>query len=88
MDEDTYEGKVGCWNCDNVYHIPVTFGIVVPEYLVKEDPKCVKCGCQTLKRFNEYAAEKKVMKDIILHHNIEHLEDPDIGAGNEHSHYG
>lgn len=67
----SYQAKVGCWNCDTVYEIAVKMGINTPEYLVAKEPLCKHCGCNSLKMFNEYKTEKKIMKDLILHHRIE-----------------
>lgn len=69
-----YQAKVGCWNCDITYEIPIPKGINTPAYIMNVDPICIKCGCDTLRMFAEYKNEKKVMKDVILHNRIEHME--------------
>ena len=69
----SYRAKVGCWNCDLVYDIAIKKGINTPEHLIKKEPLCRNCGCNSLKMFNEYKTEKKIMKDLILHHRIESM---------------
>ena len=69
---ETYVAKIGCWNCDSIYEISVAKGTMASQYIMKSKLKCKKCGCQTLKMFTEYRIDKKIMKDVILHHRIEH----------------
>ncbi len=68
----TYPTKVGCWNCDHIYEISIAKGTMAPKYLMDHKLKCKNCGCDTLKMFSEYRIDKKIMKDVILHHRIEH----------------
>lgn len=79
-EKDTYLARVGCWNCSEVYDLSIKLGTNVPEHMINNEPKCKNCECTTLKMFNEYIAEKKIMKDLILHHRVEsmsHEESPD-----------
>lgn len=71
----TYEAKVGCWNCDDVYVIPIKIGQITPQYINDSKIECKKCGCDTLKMYKEYQIEKRIMREIILHHRIEHMND-------------
>lgn len=82
----TYTAKVGCWNCDNIYEIDVTHGIVTPLFIQKEKPKCERCGCASLRMLAEYKAEKRIMKDILLHDHVEHVGEIPSLKKNEHSH--
>ena len=75
--DKTYSAKVGCWNCDTIYKIAIKMGEMTPQYLHDNKVYCKTCGCDTLKMFSEYLIEKKIMKDIILHHRIEHMSDDD-----------
>ena len=77
MTNKKYNAKVGCWNCDTIYKIAIKMGEMTPQYLHDNKVFCKTCGCDTLKMFSEYLIEKKIMKDIILHHRIEHMEDDD-----------
>jgi len=70
--KDTYPAKIGCWNCDHIYDISIAKGVMAPQYLSESKIKCKNCGCDTLKMFSEYRIDKKIMKDVILHHRIEH----------------
>lgn len=89
VDESTYQAKIGCWNCDSVYAIAITKGTNIPEHMINNEPKCTTCGCDTLKMFNEYIAEKKIMKDVILHHRIEQLGgEEEKPPNNDYNHIG
>lgn len=81
-----YQAKVGCWNCDIIYEIDITKGLNTPEYLMNVEVPCIKCGCDTLKMLSEYKIEKKIMKDVILHHRIEHMEQAQHTAPVKHDH--
>ena len=86
--KETYSAKVGCWNCDNIYEISISKGTMTPQYLMDTKLKCTKCGCDTLKMFSEYRIDKKIMKDVILHHKIEHPPEDEGKNGRDHAHYG
>ncbi len=81
-----YKANVGCWNCDSKYQIDIPWGEITPQFLLENDIFCEGCGCDTIKMLSEYNIEKKIMKDIILHHRIEHLEDDDKNEQKNHSH--
>ena len=83
----TYTAKLGCWNCDNIYEIAVTKGKMTQQYLIESKMKCKNCGCDTLKMFSEYRIAKKIMKDVILHHRIEHPPDDEDKKKKDHAHY-
>ncbi len=70
-----YEARVGCWNCDEKYTILIVMGHNTPQYLADKKLLCRMCGCDTLKMFAEYKIEKNIMKEVILHHRIEHMHD-------------
>jgi len=70
--KETYSAKVGCWNCDDIYEVSVIKGKMASQYIMENKLKCKRCGCDTLKMFSEYRIDKKIMKDVILHHKIEH----------------
>jgi len=84
---ETYDAKIGCWNCDIVYTIPIVKGMNTPQFLITFDPPCRNCGCDSLKMFSEYVTEKKIMKDLILHHRIEHMGDIKPEDNKTHEHY-
>jgi len=86
----SYQAKVGCWNCDSAYEIAVKIGQITPQFLVDKEMKCRTCGCETLKMFAEYRIEKKIMKEVILHHRIEHLHDNEEPQepNKNHNHFG
>lgn len=75
LDDTNYTAPVGCWNCDIVYNIKVKKGLNVPEHLMKAKLPCRTCGCDTLKPKMEYENEKAIMKDLVLHHRIQSLEE-------------
>lgn len=83
--EETYSAKVGCWNCDDIYEVSVIKGKIASQYIMENKLKCKRCGCDTLKMFSEYRIDKKIMKDVILHHKIEHP--PDNEEKKDHEHY-
>ena len=74
-DNPNYIAPVGCWNCDIVYNIKVKKGTNVPEHLMKKKIPCRTCGCDTLKPKMEYENERAIMKDLVLHHRIQSLEE-------------
>ena len=79
---------VGCWNCDKQYSIKVRKGINVPEHLIVTRPKCVRCGCDSLKPHVEYITEKEVMKDIVLHHRLTQMDEKEeTDSKDKHDHY-
>lgn len=69
-----YPAKIGCWNCDDIYELSVKQGMLVPEFLFKEQIICRTCGCKTLRPFAEYKASKRIMSDILLHHEMGHMQ--------------
>ncbi len=82
----TYNAKIGCWNCNDVYMIKVIKGMNTPEFLQQVDPPCRKCECKTLRVFDEYKMEKEILRDLILHSRLENT-----GYDNnskDHIHYG
>lgn len=81
----SYEARIGCWNCDITYTISIIQGKNTPEYLAKKEPKCKKCGCQSLKMISEWKCEKKIMKDLMLHHRITAMENENVP--NKHHDY-
>jgi len=85
---ETYPAKVGCWNCDHIYEISIAKGTMTPQHLMDSKLKCKNCGCDTLKMFSEYRIDKKIMKDVILHHKIEHPPEDEEKNGKTHAHYG
>tara|TARA_R110000824_G_scaffold191211_1_gene372836 strand:- start:655 stop:963 length:309 start_codon:yes stop_codon:yes gene_type:complete len=84
----SYLAKVGCWNCDLVYRIKVMKGKNVAEFLMKGKQKCKRCECDSLKVYSEYTTEKKILKDLILHHRLEmmheHEKEENKNNGKEH----
>lgn len=70
----SYSAKIGCWNCDDVYEIAIKQGMVIPEFLFKEQIECRKCGCKTLRPYAEYKASKRIMSDVLLHHEMNHMQ--------------
>ncbi len=85
--KETYTARIGCWNCDTIYEIFVAVGTMTSQYLVDSKLKCKKCGCQTLKMFTEYRIDKKIMKDVMLHHRIEHPPEEEERKNKTHDHY-
>ncbi|KKN13485.1 hypothetical protein LCGC14_1005790 [marine sediment metagenome] len=81
-----YSAKIGCWNCDSVYEISIKLGMVTPEYIMKKEPPCRNCGCNSLRTYSDYKTEKIIMKDVMLHHRIEHMnqEGKDIKPNNDY----
>ena len=75
LDDSNYSAPVGCWNCDEIYSIYIKKGLNCPEYLIKAKKPCRKCGCDSLKPHIEYTTEKSIMKDVILHHRIQQMEE-------------
>lgn len=69
----SYDAKIACWNCDIKYDIPIRRGTNTPEFLARFEPRCKGCGCTSLKMLDEYHAEKKIMKDVILHARLDHM---------------
>ncbi len=82
----SYKAKLGCWNCDNVYHVAVKLGTNTPQYLMEKDPTCKHCGCTTLKMFAEWKVEKKILKDLILHGKITAIENEQVLPKRNHDH--
>lgn len=82
----SYDARIGCWNCDIIYMIQIKRGTNTPEFLMKTEPKCKKCGCDTLKMLSEYKAEKKIMKDLLLHARVEHMGEDNEEAPVHHDH--
>ena len=78
----SYRAKVGCWNCDKVYEIAVKFGESVGKYIVDKKMVCRECKCDSLKMYKEYKINNKIMKDIILHDRLEHMNDEPKGKPN------
>ena len=72
-----YSAKVGCWNCKLEYELRVKKGVNVAEHLMKGKEPCRRCGCDSLKIFDEYTTEKQILKDLILHHRLEMMHDHD-----------
>lgn len=72
-----YSAPVGCWNCDEIYDIRIKKGVNVPEHLIKTNPPCKECGCDSLKPHMEYVNEKEIMKDLVLHHRMQQMEEKD-----------
>ena len=83
----SYQAKVGCWNCDSVYEIAIKLGNNTPQYLIDKEPNCRNCGCPSLKMFNEWRVEKKMMKDLMLHHRITAMENDQGNPNAEHDHF-
>ena len=83
---ETYTVKIGCWNCDYIYDILVAKGKIAPQYIMESKLKCKKCDCETLKMFSEYRIDKKIMKDVILHHRIEHPPEDEEKKNKKHDH--
>jgi len=75
LDTESYSAPVGCWNCDETYSIMIKKGTNCPEYLIKAKKPCRKCGCDSLKHYVEYTTEKEIMKDVILHHRVQQMEE-------------
>ena len=85
--DKSYLAKLGCLNCDYICDTTVNKGISIAQFLMDEKPLCKQCGCELLTKLAEYKAEKKIMKDMILHHRIQSMEN-DIGKSNENTaHY-
>ncbi len=84
---ETYVAKIGCWNCDSIYEISVAKGTMSSQYIAEDKLKCKKCGCKTLKSFAEYRIDKKIMKDVILHHRIENPPEEEERRNKLHDHY-
>lgn len=88
-DNPKYSAHVGCWNCDDVYFIKIMKGYNCPEYLIKSKDPCRSCGCDSLKPYIEYINEKEIMKDVILHHRMQQMEEKEPqGAPIDHKHFG
>jgi len=83
---ETYPAKIGCWNCDNIYEISVIKGKMTNQHLLDTKLKCKKCGCMTLKMFAEYRIDRKIMKDVMLHHRIEHPPEEEERKNKKHDH--
>lgn len=90
MMSKTYTAYVGCWNCDNQYGINIRKGIIAAQWIMETKPRCTQCGCETLKVHNEYTIEKEIMKDVILHAKIGHMDMMPSNAPpkKEHQHFG
>jgi len=80
--------KIGCWNCDSTYSITIKKGITVPEYILGFDPECKKCGCRSLKPFDEYKTEKEIFKELVLHHKLEQIMGDGKEIKDDHRHIG
>ena len=83
-----YKARVGCWNCDYTYWLSIKKGINLPEYLVNSNPLCKRCGCDALKVYLEFKTEKEILKELILHHRLEHLSGSEEEQSTDHRHYG
>lgn len=83
-----YLGKVGCWNCSNIYKLSIKKGENTAEYIERIDPPCTNCGCRELKAFDEYRIEKDILKDLILQHRMEQItndvKSPDVRHDHQH----
>ena len=89
LDETSYTANVGCWNCDEIYSIVIKKGTNCPEYLIKAKKPCRKCGCDSLKPRIEYSTEKAIMKDVILHHRMQQMEEKEPKEPqSDHRHFG
>lgn len=92
IDISKYRARIGCWNCDSVYSILIKKGTNTPEFLVNKGIVCRNCGCKSMKMYNEYKVEKKIMKDVMLHAKIEHMSNmppPNIQIKkHDHHHIG
>ena len=89
VQKNNYLAKMGCWNCDTVHSIKITKGITVPDFIIDTHPQCKKCGCISLKPYIEWNTEKEIMKDLVLHHRIEQMHEPDESeVKNDHHHIG
>lgn len=86
--EEYYIAKVGCWNCNSEYEINILKGFITTQYIVTKNIYCKGCGCDTLKSYNEYKNEKKIMKDVMLHHRIEHSHEEESPIKKDHHHIG
>lgn len=82
-----YPAKFGCWNCDAIRTFKIKKGMTVPDFLMNLQPICAKCGCNSLKPHIEWITEKKIMKELVLHHRIEQLHESDEGEKKDHDHY-
>ena len=80
-----YLAPIGCWNCNIKYSIHIPKGINTPEFLMNVGANCKKCGCNTLKMLTEYNTEKKILKDLILHHRLEGINHE--GSDTRYEHY-
>ncbi len=91
-DDPNYSVIVGCWNCDDVYNINIKKGINCPEYLINSKKPCRRCGCDTLKPHVEFINEKEIMKELVLHHRMQQLEEGKMEEvktnTNDHKHFG
>lgn len=86
--KEYYKANVGCWNCDLLYEINVVRGEITPYYIANNKLVCKGCGCDSLKVLNEYKIEKKILKDVILHHRIEHMHEEPKAPNRDHQHIG
>lgn len=84
---DTYTSKIACLNCNLIEDIQIEKGKIIPEFIAVQQLNCTNCGCETLTSFDAWKAEKKIMKDIILHHNIEHMEENEPKPTNNNDQY-
>ena len=89
MTDTSYQAKIGCWNCDRTYEILVKRGIFTSQHLIEKKVQCKFCGCDSLRPFEDYRINKKIMKDLVLQTRLEegmheHGEDRD---SNDHQHY-
>lgn len=69
-----YIATCGCWNCDHVYEIHVKLGYVTTQFIHDKKMLCKECKCPTLKMYKEYKIDNKIMRDLILHERLEHME--------------
>ena len=80
----SYLAKIGCWNCSEEYNISVKKGIVTPIHLVNKKLKCRKCGCDSLRAFDEYKINKEIAKDLVLQAKLEETMITDDHISHDH----
>lgn len=84
---NSYQAKVGCWNCQSEYNILVKKGIVAPQHLIDKKVTCKYCGCDSLRPFEDYRINKKIMKDLVLQSRLEEgMHEHGVERDN-HDHY-
>lgn len=82
----SYRAKVGCWNCDLVYDIAVKLGTVAPMHLQDKNLTCRNCGCDSLRPFEDFKINKKIMKDLVLQTRLEEGMHEDGAKRPKHDH--